>query len=443
MNLENFPFFEKHPELKNILETNGHKTVMEYITLVNQAVHTQDFSYFEPRMSEFFDVYRQILSSIFEQSIVDTSIATLKKNRLISTADHQGVISHPFSLSSTYARTLYAQNVGEGSVVTFPCASISLSNSSFPRGLIIHDIDDDEKKIYFKSLIHKLNPVFCEEKIERDGVQKMYDSLSSIPFEKDTRKKILSVFKEIFFSEQFLSLADFDEQCAYGSLRLWKHVSDFQAIDLIYVSQEKIVTDVIIKNHLSSSTLVHFLLFDEVYRTLFVKYFNGITGAFDTQERKGTHLFWGVRDHRRVSLFIEKNMLVDGDGDVFLVLEKEIIAKALEEKRIIPAMPLVFIVLSFYYGFVCGGGFSQVDYLGQMKNAWMNLLLSVGEKGEAEQVEKIPTNIYLGDFAFLKNKYGKLLTSLDLISSKNPIDFTITVSESYANLESFFTRITF
>ncbi len=443
MNSENTAFLLSHPELKNILEAHGSKTIMEYITFVNDFISKGDFSFFDPRQEDFFTVYQETLKSIFDERVIWDSIETLKKNRLISTADHQGIISHPFSLSSTYARTLYAQKVGQGSVVTFPCASISLSNSSFPRGLIVHDCDDVEKKIYFKSLIHKLNPVFCEEKIERDGVQKMYDTLSSITLEKEKRKKILSVFKQIFFSGKFLSLKNFDEQCAYGSLMLWKYVSDFNNIDLIYVSQEKLVTNLILEKHLGVSTLIHSLLCDEKTRELFVTYFDGITGAFDMKERKGTHLFWGIRGLERVSLFVQGGTLVDNQGEVFLMLDSIEIKKALLEKRIMPSMPLVFIVLSFYYGFVCGGGFSQVDYLGHMKIAWMNMLRDVGENSEADQVEKIPTNIYLGDFAFLKNRHGDLLTSLDLLVDENPTEATTTVLEAYTNLESAFQKITF
>ncbi len=409
MNSDNTLFFQTHPELKNILEAHGSKTIMEYITFVNDFISKGDFSFFDQRQEDFFAVYQETLKSIFDERVIRESIETLKKNRLISTADHQGVISHPFFLSSTYARTLYAQKVGQGSVVTFPCASISLSNSSFPRGLIVHDRDDVEKKIYFKSLVHKLNPVFCEEKIERDGVQKMYDTLSSITLEKEMRKKILSVFKDIFFSEKFLSLESFDEQCTYGSLMLWKYVPTFENIDLIYVSQEKVVTDLIIKKHLGGDTLIHSLLFDETYHALFVRYFDGITGAFDIQAKKGTQLFWGVRAHERVALFIQENKLIDSNGDIFLIIETEEIKKALQERRIMPSMPLVFIVLSFYYGFVCGGGFSQVDYLGSMKNAWMNMLRDVGENSETDQVEKIPTNILLGDYATIQSGDTKKL----------------------------------
>lgn len=439
--VEENTFLDAHPELHAILKTHGSKTVMEYIDFVNTQVQSLDFSYFSERFEEFSEVYTQTVTPILGASVAQRSLETLKKNRLVSTADHQGVINHPFSLSSTYARTLHALESHE-SVVTFSCASVSLSNSSFPRGLLLQDTHNETKKIYFKSLAHKLHPVYVEEPVTRFDASRAIDTLSSVALSDKEKRVLLTSCKSIFLSDTFLALSDFDTQSTYGSWALWKEIPLCQKTDLIFLSSERIVSSLLIHCHLGKDTLLWSLLSDEKTRSLFVEYFDGIQGAFSTKEKKGTHLFWGVENSVRVSLFVEGNTLVTGDGRVFLELTQDQIHTALVSKRIIPAMPLVFIALSFYYGFVCGGGFSQVDYLGDMKRAWIRVLHTLKPE-EISHVEGLPTNVYLGDFAFLKNENGTLMSSLDLLMCEQTPSDDVSLFDAYKNLENTFSQIHF
>jgi hypothetical protein len=62
-------------------------------------------------------------------------------------------------------------------------------------------------------------------------------------------------------------------------------------------------------------------------------------------------------------------------------------------------MALSFLILSFYYGLVCGGGFSQINYLGDMRQAYLNLLNDVeAEESEKDLARSIKTNLFRGEF---------------------------------------------
>ncbi len=132
-------------------------------------------------------------------------------------------------------------------------------------------------------------------------------------------------------------------------------------------------------------------------------------------------------------------------ADSLLTLDPESIIEALENKKIYPSMALCFIVISFYYGFVCGGGFSQVNYLKNMKEAWVRILGILGENREALAVEKIPTNIFFGEVIYLfKNQTEKNPAySLDLLLDS---DFTLNHQKKSQEMrlkESFLIMCTF
>ncbi len=389
-------FLEGRPELKKIMEKEGQSTLEQYVEASYSTVQSVDFSYFDERFEEFSKTYSRLLTPILGGSVTKDSLETLKANRLVSTADHQGIITHPFFLSTTYARSLYAIEHNQKSVVTFPCSGISLSNSSFPRGLAYHDDQEVLQKIYLKSLSSKI-PLYGLGPMVEDVRQKIIDGLFLAPLEKTKRQKLMSFMKDTLLTPDFFRQSDYDSQCTLGSQRLWKKIEAFKDIDLIYLSQEKITSALLCDHHMEKATPIYELLFTEKGHQLFLEHFNGIQGAFNQEASIGTELFWGVDDGKRVALQIVNGYLVHSLSDFSLPLDPQSITEALENKKIYPSMALCFIVISFYYGFVCGGGFSQVNYLKDMKEAWVRVLRVLGENREGDAAEKIPTNIFFGE----------------------------------------------
>lgn len=419
-------FLEGRPELKKIMEQEGQSTLTQYVESSYRTVQSIDFSYFDKRFQEFSQTYARLLTPILGECIMKDSLETLEVNRLVSTADHQGIITHPFFLSTTYARSLYAMEHNQKSVVTFPCAGISLSNSSFPRGLAYHDDHEVLQKIYFKSLALK-TPLCGLEPVEEDVRQKIIDGLFIAPLEKTKRQKLVSFMKDKLLTQEFFKLNDYDSQCTFGSHKLWKEIQPFKGIDLIYLSQEKLTSALLCDHHMKKGTPIYELLFTEKGQRLFLEHFNGIQGAFNQEASIGTELFWGIHDGKRVALKISNGSLVHNQSGFSISLDPQSIVEVINSKKIYPSMALCFIVLSFYYGFVCGGGFSQVNYLKEMKEAWMCVLKALTEDAESLTVEKIPTNVLLGDYATLElssKERGQFLHALDLVFCNDHLNNT-------------------
>ncbi len=122
-------------------------------------------------------------------------------------------------------------------------------------------------------------------------------------------------------------------------------------------------------------------------------------------------MFWALPQGAkyRQQLWLEGNELVSTDGTFRLPLQPEAIAEKLESRELIPSMLLTFLILAFYYGLKCLGGFLQPSYLTAMKNAYSQTLRDMGEKEEVEVFASNDTKAMGGDLALHQ------ATGLDLI----------------------------
>ncbi len=192
----------------------------------------------------------------------------------------------------------------------------------------------------------------------------------------------------------------YGDQVTRTNYALWKKIPGQKDTNLVYLEQESIANALLLNYHMNDDTLLTKLLTDERYLNAFEKYFDGIRGAFSSEENRGTVLFWAIRDHERKKLTRTGTTLRSEDGTYEISLTKKTIAHALEKKELMPSMALTFIILSFYYGLTCGGGFSQVNYLTRMKDAYLKLLEEMGHPEELPQVTSIKTDFFCGEFVF-------------------------------------------
>jgi hypothetical protein len=119
-----------------------------------------------------------------------------------------------------------------------------------------------------------------------------------------------------------------------------------------------------------------------------------------------------------VQLWKQGDYLVSADGKFKLELTPNVIQEALEKRQIIPSVMLIFTVLSFYYGLKCLGGFSQVNYLTLMKNAYIKVQTERGNYKSIEVCARTQTKETVDVMiAFLGGPNGELIpaTGLDLI----------------------------
>jgi len=394
--------FEHKPVLKSLLKENGSLSIFQYFARSSPKTDTSN-----KRRKELIDAITDKTQKLLGQEIAESVSKELKTNYFVSTADHHQPLCHPFFSNANLVQSLANQKRKLKNILILACSNISINNSSYPRGIFFHDQNLKEIRLPFFSLKHRHHPVF--------GLK---------AYKKDNLKKIPENLKEIYLDRETLNLKTYSDQITQTNFGLWKKVPGQSDANLIYLNQEEIVLDLILKHHLAKPTVINQLIFNPDFHQAFLINFDNIIGAFSTKNQKGTFLFWGLKNSRRISLTLNKENLVSKENNYSLPLKIESIKKALKKKELIPSMALSFIVLSFYYGLPCGGGFSQINYLDEIKTAYLKLLKEMGgfEK-EITQTKKVITNIFRGEFIFasLANKQKIVpATLLDLILHQDP-----------------------
>ncbi len=417
--------FAKSPILKENFEKNGNKSLFE---------HTQ--SYKENKLSasalarrpELIMAVSARATKIFGNEIARSVGKQLEKNFFVSTADHHGMICHPFFLSGNLIAATQAPALEN--LLVFSCGNVSLNNSSFPKGLIFHSDSKNHKDIQQLSFFpasENQRPVLGVHAYTVKDIAHLKKNLWSMVKSKAVRtevaEKIIEIIDGIYIQPNILEASNFAQQVSLTNMSLWQKffTSSQSAPRLVYIDQESIVSDLLLSHHLFSETMISRIIFDETVVSIFSKHFDGIRGGFSKKEKKGSYLFWGLPEGSkcRQQLWLEGCELVSADGAFRMPLQAEAIAEKLESGELVPSMLLTFLVLAFYYGLKCLGGFLQPSNLTAMKHAYCQTLLEIGNKEEIDVFANTDTKAMGGDLAlaFLQDKNNQLhqATGLDLI----------------------------
>lgn len=456
----------KRPVLREILSKHGEKNLFQY---AQDYISVNLPPAIEARQKEFIETLKNGIEKLLGTQVADSVAQQLKQYYFVSTADHHGPLTAPFFLSGNLLMSAPYKNLRNPklqNVISLACANVSLNNSSFPRGLLFHSYahgkTDMHRLSFLPSNAHS-STVYNFRSYTTADVEKMKNLLREKVKEGLVRKNetdvIAQLLDEVYLSKKALSAKSFSEQVTITNFDLWqrffasckhKHTPP----NLIYIEQESLVIRLLIEHHLYRDTVIQRILFNQEYHPFIVKYFENIMGTFCREHKYGTYFFWYMPEGntRRVQLWCVGNKLVAEEGDFELELKPEIIQKALEEKKIMPSMMTVFLVLSFYYGLKCLGGFSQVNYLTEMKNAYIKMNTDLGNYRSIEMCARAQTK-ELCEFttAFLQTPEGSITpaTGIDLIlhGDENTWDFfvkesqQINLSEAFSPLYPEFYRI--
>ena len=423
---------EKRPILREIIVKRGAKSLYDY---AKEYISVNLNPPIRQRQDELISTVEAEVMRLLGKKIAREAAVQLEHYYYVSTADHNGPLCHPFFINSnllTAAPFFEHSDPLLNNVIVLSCGSVSLNNSSYPRGLLFNTYTKGRiqtQKLSFFPAKDRLCPVFNYRPFGVEDIERakgaLYQMVESHDVHKEEASKIDSLLDEIYMRPDILACESFSDQTTKSNFHLWKKFFGAKNIDeapnLIYLEQESLVSKLIVAFHLYTDTTISHILFDHAYDPLMLNYFEGIMGAFDRKDNYGTYLFWGLPKGAkyRVQLWKQGDELKSEDGSYRIQLNPGAIKKALEAKEIMPSMMLSHIVLSFYYGLKCLGGFSQVNYLTLMKNAYIKMQVDRGNYRSIEVCARSQTKEMGGDFAFsfLGGPKGELVpsTGLDLI----------------------------
>jgi len=411
--------FKERPVFEELLTGSGHLSISDYYA----SRQHRWLKVPTGRQNELLTTVSELLDPLLGKRVASSVTAQLKQRPIVSTAGHHDTVSHPFFSSAVLAEAEYARNQGFQNVIIFSCGGISLNNSSFPRGFLLHDSQMKEQRLYLTSLKHHRHPVFRQPRYTQEAMIRLSREINTLNLSLNQKNKLKSLLLQTYGSPTALRLPDYSSQLTRGIFTLWKKIPGLADINVVYLEQETLVNTLLRKFHLKDKTILNDILLTPKIRSSFLKQFDGISGGFDSKEQRGTELFWGVTKTGRVPLKIVGQELTSVDHTFRVRLTASELAKALNEKTLMPSMALTFSVLSFYYGMATAGGFCQVNYLTEMREAYKKFLLEIKAMPIDKLITKtVPTDFFSGEFivALLsKNKTVVPATPIDLILYKN------------------------
>ncbi len=403
------------PVFAKILKEQGDQTLINYY---NTHRH-QPANLPEHRQEELLTVISELAERLLGPEVARSVAQQLRNNYLVSTAGHHDTLTQPLFINHVLTQAYANTGTTAKNVIILSCGGISLNNSSFPRGFLLHDNQGREERLHLLSLKNHHHPVYGRAGFGASALRTIFDELAESSLSPAQRGHLKTLIELAYGNPETLGLPLLSDQLTRGVFTFWKQVPGLATTNVVSLEQETIVGTLLQKFHLSQSTVIHALLFDEKTRTSFLNHFDGITGAFNSRMNKGTQLFWGITPKTRVALQISGNALVSPQHKLRIPLTPEAINQALTDKTLMPSMALTYIVLSFYYGLSCAGGFSQVNYLTDMKKAYQKILADIsGYESEAGHLQTLSTDFFACDFVLALLGMGKAsvpATPFDLI----------------------------
>lgn len=373
--------FAQKPIFARIIKQNKDKTLGEFYQALGQGYTANTVP--TSRKQELILAIERQTKRLLGEKIAKQYTKYLRTNYWVSTAGHHDTATHPFFSNYLIVQGHCNLKKGLPIVPVLTCAGISINNSSSPRSILFHDQTGKQQKLHLISLKNHHHPVYGHKGYQKNKIE---------------NEIITPILKQSFFSKKTLSLKSLSDQLTHAVARLYQQIPGMEKVTVIHLEQETIAADLIIRHHLRSQTIINQILFNQKVRAEFLRQYNGIAGSHDQKKKTGTHLFWGITPEGRKSLMVKNNQLISNDGQIKIDLNASEIKKALTNKRIMPAMSITLTTLSFYYGLACAGGFSQVNYLAEMKEAFLKLLTSKTNSIEIEIATNVPTDLLAGDF---------------------------------------------
>ncbi|MFA6304417.1 MAG: hypothetical protein WCV73_02590 [Patescibacteria group bacterium] len=437
----------KKPILREILAKHGSKSLFDY---VKGYISVNLNPPIKSRQNELIGTIKEEVGKLLGKQAGQSVANQLKRYYYVSTADHHGPICHPFFLSSNLISAAPYFEQGDtvlNNVIVLSCGNVSLNNSSFPRGLIFNALGKNGLALHqlpFSSAQYRQCPVFNFPKYTEENITStfklLYEKVQSGELTQAVAEKAVGLLEEIYLKPDVLEANDYSEQITKTNFTLWQKFFNAMKIkhapNLIYLEQESLVNRLLINHHLFEDTVISRMIFDPSFEKLILKYFDNIQGAFSVAEGWGTYFFWALPKGAkyRLQLFKQGNYLASADGSYKVALTPDGLYQALVKKELIPSMMMCYVLLTFYYGLKCLGGFSQVNYLTFMKKAYIKMQADRGKFKSIELCARVQTKEMGGDFtlAFLSGGQAGLVpaTGLDLLLYGDEKTWPCLVNES-------------
>lgn len=410
--------FSHKQGLRKLYDTYGNKTWADYAS--DRYPKSSHLSHTE----ELFTSLRSLLVPLIGEDKAKKTELSLQKNGFVSTTDHHGILHHPFFYNASLVRGVLSPH---DTIVCLSCGNISPTNSSYPRGISFRDDNHNIQKISFISLRNRRRPLFGLRAFSRETLETNKDKIQSLHLATEKKHSLISWIEKIERNKNIFTAPHISDQFTIMNDILWEEIQGSTCGNLVYLEIESLIRQILLDIHINEDTLIHKILFNSHTRNTYINSFKDVAGAHSHKTGRGTDLFWYIdKLHNvRIQLSLVDNNLVSNDHSIRIPLHTNVIRDHLMRFELVPSMALCYSILAFYYGLTLGGGFCQIDYLGDMKRAWKQVADSAGEPFTDTE-----TNVFTGEFALFTDNTNYPITLFDLYLHKDTADLSQIINET-------------
>lgn len=422
--------------MNNLLSISDQHDLLKSITHISSIVPSFGFVYDQFASCTLDDFLK------YQFSYNPNPIYKTRRQELISSCDplepnieisvlptlhHSGLSTHPIQVAAEILLKIF--NSQKKNKIYVSTSSISVNHPAQVDTLTLFESKSEIHINNFKLIRGKNRKklVSFVEQIQTEKVKELTEiteSLLSDGIIGSTKHSLLSEFcrhlhkssidqniqkftQQMIFVNGWLSNQYIDKDCASSTINELISEDMFTSWASNFLLKDK-------------NNIIYKLIFNKDWQNLFMKYFDGVPGAFNKNKCSGTIFFWGVsKKGNRISLTIEGNSLVG--TDFTCELSEESILKSLNSGTLIPSNALIYLFLIYYAGIKVLGGFLQTSNLLSLRSSWLNLLTELGETNEYNLSTKIPIDGLLGctifAFSMISNQM-RASNALDIAEKK-------------------------
>jgi hypothetical protein len=390
----------------------------------------------------------------YSRSILGAEIAgklavDLKNYPVVLTANHHGVDYFAQSFQGNLLFHYYHQEVlGPSTTIpVFSCGGVPLSNSSYPKGLLIYQTNQPDTGEFpyrlsiFPGTLAQTEvlaaPRFQRRMVET-AIKQLQKSFHDGELPDTLVETIQNLLEEDYLNDFILNLPLYSTQVTALNHRLGKRIfaGAESPPELVYFEFETIAATLLKKDMTNPDSLAYRIFFDPDLRRRAIRCLDHQKGCWDYDRLRdmsagtlgpmvstnitggnGTLFFWGldiIGQHYPLTLVESKpNGLelagIDRQGTYHEIsFNPAGILEALGRRQIYPNLFTMFMVVSFARGVECFGGYFQSDYLPAMQAGLIESLQTIaGYERYAEAVESVTTDRYISGMMFLLTRSGK------------------------------------
>jgi hypothetical protein len=251
---------ENRPELKKLFREGADISLYEYYS---------DTVFVEKSNSKFKKSLINIVKRLAKdrEIVIDESVLDQEFSEYFSasTADHHGPLVHSFFYNSTFLETTINDKINKKYIIHLPCAGVSVSNSSYPRGFLFYDEKDHLKKVSLCPISDGRKSIYAL-KINKKYIEKTLLSLS-----KDLRSKI-EILLPSFSDEK-----TYEEYITFINFQLWNKITENKQT-FITIDQESVVREFLLE-HIDADCDIKNLFFKKENLKKYLDIFDGCVGA--------------------------------------------------------------------------------------------------------------------------------------------------------------------